>query len=336
MSAFQRIIFEKDAMKYKMADEILSKAKEEGIETTFLNSNRYISEKGQTKKDKYFYGKQTMIVGVRKTLKFQTCKPSAHYQLPLVSGCIGQCEYCYLNTQFSDRPSVYVYVNIEEILDQAAAHIQERGELTLFEGAATSDPLPSEVFTGALKRTIEFFGQSEFGRFRFVTKYTSVDDLLQLDHKDHTEIRLSVNIPSVIKAYEHKTPSLEKRIEAINKLIGAGYSVGLIIAPVILEENWKDHYGELLSILDQVLIRKEKVITFEIISHRFTSRAKNSILEIYENTQLPMREEDRKFKYGQFGYGKFIYTDTDMASMKAFFQEKLGEMGIAHKILYII
>ncbi len=336
MSAFSRIFFEKDAMKYEMAGKILEKATEEHIETHILTSNRFTSEKGMTKKEKYFYGKQTMIVGVRKTLKFQTCKPSAHYQLPLVSGCIGQCEYCYLNTQFSDRPFVYVYVNIEEILDQAAHHIKERGELTLFEGAATSDPLPTEPYTSALKRTIEFFGQQELGRFRFVTKYTDVDALLQLDHNDHSEIRLSVNIPSVIKAFEHKTPSLEKRLEAINKLIGSDYPVGLIIAPVMLEENWKDHYGGLISLLDETLLRKEKPITFEVISHRFTTRAKNAILEIYEDSKLPMNEEERKFKYGQFGYGKFIYTPEQMADIKAFFQEKIGAMDLPHNILYII
>lgn len=336
MGAFTRIFFEKDAMKYEMTGRILEKARQEQIETIFLNTNRFTSEKGMTKKEKYFYGKQTMIVGIRKTLKFQTCKPSAHYQLPLVSGCIGQCEYCYLNTQFSDRPFVYVYVNLEEILQQADQHIKERGELTLFEGAATSDPLPSEPFTQALAQTIEFFGQKELGRFRFVTKYTDVDALLGIDHKGHSEIRLSVNIPSVIKEFEHKTPSLEKRIEALNKLIGADYPVGLIIAPVILEERWKDRYGELLSILDQTLLRKEKPITFEVISHRFTSRAKNSILEIYEDTKLPMNEEERKYKYGQFGYGKYVYTNDQMEDLKSFFQEKLGKMDLPHEVLYII
>lgn len=336
MSAFARIIFEKDALEYPIAKKILEKAKEENIETIFLNSNRFTSEKGLTKKEKYLFGKQTMIVGTRKTLKFQTCKPSAHFQLPLVSGCIGQCEYCYLNTQFSDRPYIYVYVNIEEILEKADQHIKERGALTLFEGAATSDPLPTEPFTGALRRTIEFFGEKDLGRFRFVTKYTNVESLLSIEHQGHCEIRLSVNIPSVIKEFEHKTPSLEKRLQAINQLIQADYQVGLIIAPVMMEGDWKEQYGQLLSLLDQTLVLKEKPINFEIISHRFTSRAKNVILEIYEETKLPMNEEERKFKYGQFGYGKFVYSNEQMQELKTFFTEKMVQMNCAHEILYII
>lgn len=336
MSVFKRIIFEKDAMNYEMANNILEKARKENIDIEILNSNRFISPRGMEKKEKYLYGKQTLIVGIRKTLKFQTCKPSAHYQLPLISGCVGQCEYCYLNTQFSDRPYVYVYVNIDEILDQAKKHIDEREEITIFEGAATSDPLPVESYSNSLKQAIEFFANEERGRFRFVTKFTNVDGLLNLKHNNHTEIRLSVNIPSIIKEFEHKTPSLDKRIEAVNKLLSSGYPVGLIIAPVVLSENWKDEYNELLNKLSEELEVNEHPLTFEVISHRFTTRAKNTIMEIYEDTKLPMNEDERKYKYGQFGYGKFVYTKEQMEDIKSFFEERIKNMEFDKEIKYII
>jgi len=72
-------------------------------------------------------------------------------------------------------PTAYVriYVNLEEILGIASNLIRERlPEITQFEGAATSDPVPVERYTRALKQTIEFFGREPNGRFRFVTKYT--------------------------------------------------------------------------------------------------------------------------------------------------------------------
>lgn len=336
MGAIKRIFFEKDAMDYDMANKILKEAKERKIETVFLNGNRFVGQRDITKKEKYYYGKQTLIVGTRKTLKFQSCKPSAHYQLPLVSGCVGQCEYCYLNTQFSNRPYVYVYVNLNDIFEQAKKHIIQRNEVTIFEGAATSDPLPTEPFSGSLGQAIKFFGSEELGRFRFVTKYNNVDSFLNIEHNGHTEIRFSVNIPSIIEAYEHKTASLDKRIEAINKLILAGYPVGLIIAPVIIEEGWHVHYSQLINLLDDTLIRGKIPITFEVISHRFTSRAKSCILDIYEDTKLPMKEEERKYKYGQFGYGKYVYSKEQMQDMKSFFEEQIGQMNLPNKILYII
>lgn len=44
----------------------------------------------------------------------------------------------------------------------------------------------------------------------------------------------------------------------------------------------------------------------------------NRILEIFPETTLPMNDEDRKFKYGQFGYGKYLYNKEDLTDMKEF------------------
>lgn len=93
------------------------------------------------------------------------------------------------------------------------------------------------------------------------------------------------------------------------------------LAPVILEENWKTEYEDLLYKM-QAYLQNIDISDFrlEIISHRFTTRAKNNILQVFPQTLLPMDEKtDRKFKYGQFGYGKFVYTDEKLNDMKVFF-----------------
>ena len=46
--------------------------------------------------------------------------------------------------------------------------------------------------------------------------------LLKLDHKEHTNFRISINSDYVIKNYEHNTASLDERIEAVKKLANAG------------------------------------------------------------------------------------------------------------------
>lgn len=181
-----------------MGKEIFAKFKDKGnIEIVNLTSNKYKEHiPGEDLFSQYREGKKTLIVGIKKGLKFQTCKPSAHYQLPLVSGCIGQCEYCYLNTRLGDKPFIKVHVNIDDILNQAQKYIDERlPDKTIFEGSATSDPVPVEPFTNSLKKAIEFFGCRKDARFRFVTKYNDVDSLLNLEHNGHTEIRFSINTP---------------------------------------------------------------------------------------------------------------------------------------------
>ncbi len=101
----KRILFEKGSLNYKMGKEIYEKFKDDkNIEIVNLTSNRVKQNiPGENLYDFYRQGKKTLVVGVKKKGKFQSCKPSAHYQLPLVSGCIGQCEYCYLNTNLGDK-----------------------------------------------------------------------------------------------------------------------------------------------------------------------------------------------------------------------------------------
>ena len=63
-------------------------------ETTSHNQVRNLP--GENDFQKYRIAKSTMVVGLRKTLKFDTSKPSAEYAIPFATGCMGHCHYCYL------------------------------------------------------------------------------------------------------------------------------------------------------------------------------------------------------------------------------------------------
>ena len=336
----KRVIFEKGSLEYPLGQSLYKQfTTNPNIEIFEAATNRVKSNiPGDNLHDMYRHGKQTLVVGIKKSLKFQSCKPSAHYQLPLVSGCMGQCEYCYLNTQLGDKPFIRVHVNIDEILSQAQKYTDERlPHITIFEGAATSDPLPVEPYTHSLATCIEYFGAREHTRFRFVSKYNDVDGLLNLNHNGHTEIRFSLNTPYIIETHEHHTASSKLRIEASSKLSHSGYPVGFIIAPVFMYPNWKEEYHELLISLKKELPEKPPYpIIFEVISHRYTLRAKNRITEIFPETTLPMNEEDRSFKYGQFGYGKYVYPKDQLAEMKAFFIKEFDDLFPYKDVKYII
>ncbi|WP_330617877.1 spore photoproduct lyase [Mobilitalea sibirica] len=336
----RRILFEKDTLSYEIGHNIYHYFKDnQNVEIINLYNNK-IKEHipGDKLYDLYREGKNTLVVGIKKGMKFQSCKPSAHYQLPLMSGCIGHCQYCYLNTNLGDKPYMRINVNVDAILDQVQKYINERiPEETIFEGSATSDPVPIEPYSNALKHMIEFFGENEKGRFRFVTKYTDVDTLLDINHKNRSEIRFTLNTNKVIREYEMRTPSMERRIEASKKVIEAGYPVGYIIAPVFLYKEWQKDYLELLDLLKTSLPKKRMhPITFEVISHRYTTRAKNIITEVFPENTLPMTDEDRTYKYGQFGYGKYVYTKQDLADMVDFFKSNIDEIFDDKVIKYII
>ncbi|MCF8012041.1 MAG: spore photoproduct lyase [Clostridiales bacterium] len=334
----KRIYFEQKALDYPLGKNLYDFFRKQDVELKFTGShNRVTGIPGKNPQQGFMEAKRTLVVGIRRTMEFYTCKPSAHYQLPLCTSCPGKCEYCYLYTSLAKKPYIRIYVNIEEILNKTRDYIEKRKpETTLFEGAATSDPVPVEKYTGSLKKTIEFFGQEKYGKFRFVTKFTDVDSLLDVEHREKTTFRFSLNTAHIIEKYEHNTPDASQRIEAAGKVAGAGYPIGFLIAPIIVYENWKKDYYDLLENLKETLQKKSKNISFELITHRYTARAKNRILEIFPQTTLPMNEVKRKFKYGQFGYGKYVYPKENMQEIEEFFNEHIEKLFPEAEIKYLV
>ena len=335
----KHVYIEKEALDYPLGVELKEKFENMDIPVDILESNRVNFLRGKNVQEKYEIGKRVLVIGVRRTLEFQSCKPSAHYQLPLVTGCIGKCEYCYLNTNLKDKPFTRIYVNIDDVFKKAKKYVQTgKFKPTIFEGSATSDTVPVEPYTHALAQSIEYFGKLPDARFRFVTKFTDVDGLLHLKHNEKTEIRFSINTDTVIESFEHGTPRVKQRIEAARKVIKAGYPVGFLIAPVFIYPNWKEDYLMLIKMLKNYLPDEDlkHPITFEIISHRFTPTAKNHILQVFEQSKLPMDEAERTYKYGQFGYGKYVYPKETIAEIKELFEFGLKHLPFPYEIKYII
>ena len=199
------------------------------------------------------------------------------------------------------------------------------------------DPLAVEHLTGSLRKTIEFFGTQEHGRLRVVTKFANVDSLLPIEHHAHTRFRFSINTDRIIQTLEANTASLEERLTAAGKIARAGYPFGFIIAPLFIVQNWREDYRSLLENLARQLgPLVDQEFSFELISHRFTARAKKIILERFPRTKLEMEESDRKFKWGKYGYGKYLYPPEKLASLKDFFTSEIPRFFPRARIQYFI
>lgn len=315
------VFFQREALNYDTGRVIMdSVLRLPSVEVKVIDESKpRLGNTARALRRKYMDAKRTLLVAVRKTLSFQTCKPSAHYQLPLVTSCPGLCEYCYLQTTLGPNPYVTVYVNLEEIFLRTQRYINERQpEQTLFEASAVGDPVPVERYTGSLAKAVNFFASQQLGRMRVATKFDDLDTLVDLDHKGHTHFRFSVNAPSIVKKYERGAPGLKRRIAAAQRLATRGYPVGFIIAPVFTFTGWENEYSLLANMVRSELagINGHKPITVEFISHRFTTRAKNIILSRHPETELPLDEKTRAIKRGQFGYIKYVYPDEKLNEIK--------------------
>ncbi len=121
----------------------------------------------------------------------------------------------------------------------------------------------------------------------------------------------------MIKYFEPGTSRLHERIAAAAKVAEANYPLGFIIAPIYLHEGWKEGYLEMFEKLDATLpASARKDLTFEMIQHRFTKPAKRVIQENYPMTKLELDEAKRKWKWGRYGIGKYVYTDAEQEEIK--------------------
>lgn len=318
----QLVYVEPRALNYPLAQQLLRKFADMGIEIRETTSHNQIRNlPGENDFQKYRIAKSTLVIGVRKTLKFDTSKPSAEYAIPLATGCMGHCHYCYLQTTMGSKPYIRTYVNVDDIFEAAEQYMRERApDVTRFEASCTSDIAGIDHLTHTLKRAIEYFGESELGRLRFVTKFAHIDHLLHAKHRGRTRFRFSLNDEYVIQYFEPGTSGQEERMEAARKVAEAGYPLGFIIAPIYLHNGWKAGYKKMFEKLEAILPPfAKRDLTFELIQHRFTKPAKRVIEKNYPMTKLELDETKRKWKWGRYGIGKYVYTDPEQEEMKETF-----------------
>lgn len=323
----RQVFFEPGADSYPLGQKLLKLFEGLNVPVNKISCYNKLDFTDKSPGEFYSYAKGSLVVGIKKSMKLECCKPSADYQFSLVTGCPGSCEYCYLQTNQSLKPFTRVYVNIEEILDNVNEYINKAApNVTTFEAGSTCDPIAVEHLTGSVKRTIEFFSTKQYGKLRLVTKFSNIDSLLDINHNMNTKIRFSINSKYVIDNFEHNTDSLEDRLKASGKIYNAGYPLGFIIAPIMHYADWKNEYKELiLNLKEKIENPYNAKLTFELIQYRFTMRAKNVIEERFPHTKLDMNIDKRLRKWGPFGNYKYVYPKEKSNEIKDYISGLINE-----------
>lgn len=184
--------------------------------------------------------KRYLIVGTRKTHKYTDNQKISDFLVPYTSsGCSAMCLYCYLVCNYNKCSYLRLFVNTDQMLEKLITQSNKMPNACTFEIGSNSDLILENQITQNLKPTIEEFAARGKGSITFPTKFSMVDDLLNLKHNGRVIFRMSVNPQSLIQQVEIGTSSLTNRISAINKMCEAGYRVGIIIAPVIFVPEWQ-------------------------------------------------------------------------------------------------
>jgi len=200
-----------------------------------------------------------------------------------------------------------------------------------FEIGSNSDLILENTITGNLPWTIENFKNSPKGHLTFPTKFDMVNDILDVDHQGKVTVRMSVNPEQIINRVEFGTSRLKGRIEAINKLKEAGYNIGILIAPVIMVENWKELYLELIKRLSEGLTEKvKKDVFFEIIFMTYSFVHTKINEEAFPNAINLYNKELMT------GRGKYMYKNQYREDGEIFLREQMKKYFPNNEIMYIV
>lgn len=328
----ENIYYEKEILDYTLGEELMKKY--ENIPKHEIENHNNIEEMRSKSNKEFMNMKRNLIIGVRKTHKFIPNHKTSDFLVPYTSsGCTAACMYCYLVCNYNKCAYLRLFVNREKMLEKIIKTAEKADKELTFEIGSNSDLILENTITNNLVWTIENFKDSKKGELTLPTKFSMVEPILGLDHQGKITIRMSVNPKEIINRVELGTSSLEKRIQAINQLNEAGYKTGILIAPVIMIEDWKQKYHDLIKELEAKLTPKSKskvffeviFMTYSFVHDKINTEAFPNALKIYEKEKMQGR-----------GKGKYMYKQELREDGKRFFEAELAKYFPSNKIEYMV
>lgn len=328
---FQAVYYEEEILEYPLGQQLKGQFKD--LPWITIESHNRIEEMQQKENKEFGTMKQNLIIGIRKTHKYVENHKISNYLVPYTSsGCTAMCLYCYLVCNYNKCSYLRLFVNREQMFDKIVKQSWKASAAQCFEIGSNSDLVLENTITGNLEWTIEEFGKKGRGFLTFPTKFHWIEPLLCLNHQGKIIFRMSVNPPEIIRRIELGTSSLNQRIEAVNQMCNAGYKVGLLIAPVILTDNWKEEYRQLLSVLGEKLntrVKETVFIEMILMTYSYIHRAINGDAfpdapKLYDSEKMTGR-----------GRGKYCYRPDERAEAEQFLRDEVSKVFGEGRIAYI-
>ena len=161
--------------------------------------------------------------------------------------CLYDCRYCFLQGMY--RSANYVlYVNYEDFTgDIDTVLAQADNEPCWFFSGYDCDSLVLEPVSGFAEHFLPFFAERPAAHIELRTKSTQIRSLLRQPAIPNAVIAFSFTPAEVHAALEHKVPTIERRVEAMQKLQHAGWPVGLRFDPMIYHPDYQQQYTRLFA-----------------------------------------------------------------------------------------
>ncbi|MAE17285.1 MAG: DNA photolyase [Deltaproteobacteria bacterium] len=168
-----------------------------------------------------------------------------NYYFSHMLNCIYDCRYCFLQGMYRSAHYV-VFVNYEDFFgamdEKLVLHPQEN---VWFFSGYDCDSLALEPVTGFTALLFPFLESRPRAMMELRTKSTHIQPLLGRDSLPNVIVAFSFTPAEISSQFEHKVPSVAKRVDAMAKLAAGGWQLGLRFDPLIYEEDFESHYQKL-------------------------------------------------------------------------------------------
>ena len=257
-----------------------------------IEASEILNKSGNTMLERIIAGKQVVYIAPANSVVDLFTMPDnrmlcPHFErMKLASnGCYYRCEWSYLKLTYRAAfPFITIRVQYKRIKDQLEKRLNRSDKPVIFNSGELADSLALEHLTRAGQKFIPWFGESENGYFFMLTKSDNVDEILTLNHNDHTVIAWSMNNETVSRRLEIGAPPLERRIDAALKVQNAGYPLRIRLDPIVPFLGWEDAYAGTIKKIFSTLF-PERITIGTLRFEEGFYRMRNSIFS--KDSELP-------------------------------------------------
>ena len=224
---------------------------------------------------------------------------------PISNGCYFSCEYCYMQQTYRKVfPFIKFAVNYDDMLAELERETKKGPRV--YDMGELQDSLSFDELYPLTRILVPFFADTD-SKLLLLTKSDCIDNLVSLQgvHNGRTIASWSINSQFVIDNMEHNTATLDQRVQSASRVQEAGYELRFRFDPLIMTENWRQEYSEMVEII--FLNTQPSRVTlgsfrlegglFRAISERFPDSLLLDPSKLNSRDGKPVKSEDGKFRY---------------------------------------
>lgn len=169
-----------------------------------------------------------------------------NYYFSHMMNCPYDCRYCFLQGMYPSAHYV-LFVNYEDFMDDIRCIADEQtSQSPWFFSGYDCDSLAYEPISRFSDSFLPFF-QTVDAFLELRTKSTQIRRLLSRKPMQNIVVAYSLSPDPVTNALEHRTPSLQKRLDALLQLQQHGWPVGLRFDPLIYDPDYQSMYQKMFD-----------------------------------------------------------------------------------------